>query len=547
MRPRLNVLRENLTAYLFVSPAMLLILIFGVLPVGFAFYVSLYRWRRFPDEYRGLDNYVRSLGDLAFVLFFWLAVCLIGYGLYWIAKSLRARGWIALPAAAISAAALAALTQWIGVLLPVVLDVPQRIRGRERETGLFLSEFFASFRALEVLAAHAIMLPLIVAALIVTAFTVWIGRRAPTVQTATPPLNLGRIWATLTAACSAIVAGGLLMQLTLSEIEIAAAAARESGESLPIWSLIVLISAGVGVLGASYALWTRATRPEGDRAFAWRVGAAAMLMIGGYILATQLPFALTNADPAMLNGYGITIMFALGTIPPQLAIGLGLAYLLFQKIKGKALFRMLYFLPYIMPFAATSIVFGILFSQRPESPVNRLLTAVGIPVQKWLLEPTGIFELLFGANTPDALAGPGLALVVIMLYTVWTYIGYATVVFLAGLGNISPELYEAARIDGAGEWAIFRYITLPLLSPTTYFLSLISVIGTFQAFTQIWIMRTPAAGNSVDTVGVYIFETVRSTDPNMGYGSALSLVLFVVIVGLTIVQNRYASRRIVYG
>ena len=113
-----------------------------------------------------------------------------------------------------------------------------------------------------------------------------------------------------------------------------------------------------------------------------------------------------------------------------------------------------------------------------------------------------------------------------MLYTTWTYIGYDAAVFLAGLGNISPELYEAARIDGAGGWSIFRYITLPLLSPTTFFLSLIAVIGTFQAFTQIWIMRTPASQRAVDTLGVYIFETVRSTDPNMGYGSAMAFVLF---------------------
>jgi multiple sugar transport system permease protein len=192
-------------------------------------------------------------------------------------------------------------------------------------------------------------------------------------------------------------------------------------------------------------------------------------------------------------------------------------------------------------------VFALIFSFRPESIANHVLEVFGIPPQKWLTEPIGIFTLIFGPNTPSILTGPSLALIVIMLYTTWTYIGYDAVVFLAGLGNVSPELYEAARIDGASGWSIFRYITLPLLSPTTFFLSLIAIIGTFQAFTQIWILRTPASQRAVDTLGVHIFETVRSTDPNMGYGSAMAFVLFGVILLLTVVQNRIAGSRVFYG
>jgi ABC-type sugar transport system permease subunit len=272
-----------------------------------------------------------------------------------------------------------------------------------------------------------------------------------------------------------------------------------------------------------------------------------MLAAAGYILIAELPRVLAQADPQMLHAYGITALFVIFTVPLQLGIGLGLAYMLFQNIKGKAFFRVAYFLPYIMPFVATSIVFNVLFSHRPASPINQLLVSLGIPVQKWLQEPTGVLQLLFGDGIPDALAGPSLALIVIIIYTVWTYVGYCTVVFLAGLGNISQELYEAARIDGASGWAIFRHITLPLLSPTTFFLSLISIIGTFQAFTQIWIMRTPASQSSVDTVGVYIFETVRNTDPNTGYSAALSMILFVVILVFTLIQNRIVGSRVFYG
>ncbi|MBL8144823.1 MAG: sugar ABC transporter permease, partial [Anaerolineae bacterium] len=129
----------------------------------------------------------------------------------------------------------------------------------------------------------------------------------------------------------------------------------------------------------------------------------------------------------------------------------------------------------------------------------------------------------------------------------WTYIGYATVIYLAGLGNIANELYEAARIDGAGEWNVFRHITLPMLSPTTFFLTLIAIIGTLQSFTQVWILRTPAAAQSVDTMGVLIYRTISATQPDMGYGAALSLVLFVVILIFTRIQNRVSESRVHYG
>jgi multiple sugar transport system permease protein len=133
-----------------------------------------------------------------------------------------------------------------------------------------------------------------------------------------------------------------------------------------------------------------------------------------------------------------------------------------------------------------------------------------------------------------------------MIYGIWTYMGYDAVVFLAGLGGISPELYEAARIDGANKWHEFRYITFPLLSPTTFYLVMIAVIGTFQAFTQIYIMRTPAASRAVDVVSLYVYDTV-STNNQLGYGSALAIVLFAVILILTLVQSRLLGRRVFYG
>lgn len=124
----------------------------------------------------------------------------------------------------------------------------------------------------------------------------------------------------------------------------------------------------------------------------------------------------------MLGSFGITVLYAVIAVPFQLAIGLGLAYLLFQRIAGTTFFRMVFFLPYIMPFIATSVVFTLLFSHRQDSIINHVIGVLGAPPQKWLLEPTTIGKLAFGAGIPTFFNGPSLALLVIIIYTVWTYV-----------------------------------------------------------------------------------------------------------------------------
>ena len=535
-------LLENLTAYTFLAPAGIIIFLFGIFPVAFSLFVSLHRWRRFPDAYVGLANYERALGGFGYVFFFWLSLAGLLYGVYalyqlWRQSSDNRRELaLALPGL-VNGAALLVITRWFFVALPVVLDIPQRVRGQERVPGLFVNELAASFQYPEVVEAGNVALLFGLVALALSLVVVRLVR--------SDDANTGLVGVT-----GGVLAGGaglLGLQLVFSEISTAVAVAQEAGEPLALWSQVLIISLGAGLILLAYGLWTRGVKAAGDRTFFVRILAAIALLAAGYFLVTELPRALETADDDMLQSYGVTILFVLGTVPVQLAVGLGLAYLLFQNIKGKTFFRIVYFLPYITPFVATSIVFRILFSHRATSLANLGLSAVGLPPQNWLLEPRGIFEIMFGAGVPDNLSGPSLALVVIMVYTVWTYIGYDTVIFLAGLGNIPGELYEAARIDGASGWGLFRHLTLPLLSPTTFFLSLIAIIGTFQAFTQIWIMRTPSSSNSVDTVSVYIFEAVRSTDPNMGYGSAMAFVLFVIILLLTFAQNRISESRVFYG
>jgi ABC-type sugar transport system permease subunit len=126
---------------------------------------------------------------------------------------------------------------------------------------------------------------------------------------------------------------------------------------------------------------------------------------------------------------------------------------------------------------------------------------LGLDTLGWLNEPTGIFQLMAGSSVtlPAWAAGPSLSLVVIIIFGIWSFVGFNTVIFLAGLGGIPTSLYEAASIDGAGRWAQFRHVTLPLLSPTIYFLTLYAVIGTFKAFNHIYVLRSPAALGTADT------------------------------------------------
>lgn len=539
---RRRVLLENLTAWLFLAPAGAIIFLFGIFPVTFSFFVSLHRWRRFPDEWRGLDSYVKAMGNFGYVIFFWLALGLLLAGLYALWRFWRASrdvsggpAWL-LPGV-LAAGALLAFINWFFLLLPVVLNVPVRLRGQEVTRELFMNEFIASFRFQEILAAAELMwLALLLALLALLLF-----RRI------LPEGRTGRLILLAAGMALALVAGVLLLQLTLDEIALAVTEARAEGAELPVWTQIILISAGAGLMGAALWLWQGTPVEFSDGRFVGRFLLVILAVIGAVLLIIQLPQALAAADDDMLQGFSVTVMYSFFSVPLQLTLGLGLAVLLFQNIRGKSFFRMLFFLPYITPFVATSTVFALLFSHRSGSPANQFLSTFGIEPQNWLLEPTGVLRLIFGDQVPLALAGPGLALVVIIFYNVWVYAGYSTVIFLAGLGNIPAELYEAARIDGASSWKQFRHVTLPMLSPTTFFLVLIATIGTFQAFTQIFLMRRPGAYKAVDTINIYIYEEIQSGNPNYAYGSAMAFVLFAVILVLTLIQNRIVGRKVFYG
>jgi multiple sugar transport system permease protein len=253
-------------------------------------------------------------------------------------------------------------------------------------------------------------------------------------------------------------------------------------------------------------------------------------------------------DTAMWHALLVTATYALISVPLQLGLGLWIAYLLYQKVRGQEAFRVLFFLPYITSTVASAAVWSYLYS--PDKGIlNGALRLIGLPTQQWLTEPRGVFLLaaqsLFGASVPLWLQGPSLALISLIVFTTWVFVGYDIAIFLAGLGNVPTELYDAAKVDGASGWTLFRNITFPLLSPTTFFLLIFTVIGTFKAFNHVWVMTEGGPGDATTTASVLIFQQLYQNN-RYGYSAALAFILFAVILLLTVIQNRLAGRRVVY-
>ncbi len=312
------------------------------------------------------------------------------------------------------------------------------------------------------------------------------------------------------------------------------------------WVGLLLFLIGLVLLGLAYWLWTTAFRSSATGTRIAKLAAAILLIAVGFLLSSGWGRLLSMGDKKFWTSMMITLFYAIGTVPTQIIIGMVLAYLLFQNIRGKDLFRIVYFLPYITPVVSTAVVFRTIFSPRDTALANTILNWLGGSSLKWLFEPRSIMNILFGWNLEGFWAGPSLALVTIILFGIWTFIGYNTVIFLAGLGSISKEIYEAAEIDGANAWGVFKNVTVPLLSPVTFYLFLVSFIGTFKAFNHIFVMEVPSAQGTVQTASVEIFSIFYRAN-NYGYAAAQAVVLFLVILGLTLAQNKLMSKKVFYG
>jgi len=250
------------------------------------------------------------------------------------------------------------------------------------------------------------------------------------------------------------------------------------------------------------------------------------------------------------NSLGVTAWYVLLTVPVEMAIALVVAFVLYQGTVGRGMYRAVYFMPYITSVVAAALVFEWIFDSN-FGFLNWLLSFAGIGSQDWLREPTGVFQLIasaIGIELPGILGGPSLALVAVSIFTVWHFIGFQTVIFLAGLTSISREYYEAARIDGAGGRQIFMKITLPLLSPSIFFVFIIATIGAMRAFSQIYVLTNGGPLDTTRTVSMLIFRTFfeRTSTNGIGIGAAMSFILVLIVVAITFVQFRVAGKRVFY-
>jgi multiple sugar transport system permease protein len=243
-----------------------------------------------------------------------------------------------------------------------------------------------------------------------------------------------------------------------------------------------------------------------------------------------------------------TVWYAGITVPGGLCLAVLFAQLLNARIWGRTGYRVTYFLPYITSTIAAAVVWRWIFQPR-VGVANAVLQWIGLPGQRWADEPRGIFQLIgqfAGLSLTGWLAGPSLALVTVAIVSVWYSVGFNTVIALAGLTTIPGDLYEAARIDGASRWHLFRYITLPLLTPTLLFLLVVETIRSFQSFDFFYQMMAGQPVPGAKVVTIYLYEQGFKSF-NLGYAAAIGLVLFAIIFVLTLVQFRATRDRVVYA
>ncbi len=228
-------------------------------------------------------------------------------------------------------------------------------------------------------------------------------------------------------------------------------------------------------------------------------------------------------DPLFLQALKVTGNFVLLSVPLKLVFGLALALLLNLKLKGMDFYRTVFYIPAVISGVAVSLMW-IWLLQPDTGVINTLLELVGIQGPNWFWDPDW-------------------ALPSVALMSVWS-VGGSAIIYLAGLQNIPPHLYEAAEIDGAGKWSQFWKITLPLLTPTLFFQLIVEMIESFKVFTQAFVI-TKGGPLKATYFYLYYFYEEAFQNFNMGYASALALVLVVIIMTATVILN-YSSKHWVY-
>ena len=226
-------------------------------------------------------------------------------------------------------------------------------------------------------------------------------------------------------------------------------------------------------------------------------------------------------DPSFGNSLLVTLLFIAIVVPAQILLGLAAAAMLARELPGTGVFRALYVIPWICSPLAVAVLW------------------------RWILAPTdGAISTLAGQRI-EWLTDPTLALPVVSAVTVWTNVGYVALFFLAGILAIPPQIHAAARIDGANSWQRFWRITLPMLRPTFFFVSVTGVVSAAQVFDTVYALTGGGPAGRTDLVAHSIYAEAFGAAA-IGRAAVMALVLFVILVGVTIVQHLYFRRRISY-
>ena len=225
------------------------------------------------------------------------------------------------------------------------------------------------------------------------------------------------------------------------------------------------------------------------------------------------------------NSLKVTGLFTLLTVPTGIVLGLLLAALTHTRLRYMRVFQFIFSLPLALSVSTTAIIWMMLYHPT-LGMFNYLLSVIGLPAVQWLTDPS-------------------MALFSIAIMTVWMHSGFNYIVLLSGLQGISEEIYDSAKIDGSGPVRTFVQIVFPLLTPTVFFLIIVSIIQAFQAFGQIHILTKGGPAGSTD-VFVYSIYKEAFVNYQFGTGSAMALVLFVIILILTVIQFTVLERRVHY-
>ena len=222
-----------------------------------------------------------------------------------------------------------------------------------------------------------------------------------------------------------------------------------------------------------------------------------------------------------------TIVFTFTVVVIVLILGLLTALLLNQKLRFRNPVRSLLFSPTVMAGSAVAVVWIYIFDHR-YGFFYQMLRPLGIASPRWLLDPNW-------------------AMIALVMVYVWKNLGYATVIYIAGLQAIPGELYEAARVDGANAWQRFRNVTLPGLSPVTFFLTVTSILNSFQSFDIIRVMTRGGPVNATNVLIYRLYELGFETNADYGSAAVMGVVLFIIMFIVTLLQLRYLERRVSYA